>query len=303
MLFRSSGGKISFKSKNVGIITIPLEKIARLETHNATIIKFLDGRIVRVSGLDVTHAPFALTTAEGIQTYALTDIDVINPEEWLLGRGIHRTGRFSLSYNMETGNTEKTELDYDLAASLENLKVRWRFQAYGEIDTESAEKTKDKYTVIFKSDRFRGGGAHIGVNALIEADEFSELIRRDVIGAYYGKQWYTSAKVKFALDSGLAFVNEARTDQRREQFPGATWTLDIMTRLLGGSTETELRQIGLWNLRDTSDVALYTLLTATYPITHRLGIVARLLFDYDSGVPQDIERLDRTFKLGLSYKW
>ena len=299
----ASGGKLSFRSKNVGLITASFEDITHLRSDNPTVIKFMDGRVIRVTELDLTQAPFDVITESGVKQYSLVDIDVINPEDWLLGRGIHKTGKLSLAYAIETGNTESSELDVDLKASWANLSTRWKFQAFGELDTESSEKTKDKYTLIFKSDRFLSNTTHFGARALFESDKFSELVRRDVFGFYHGKQWYTSPKFNFLLEPGIAFVNENRLNENREQFPGFTWTFDIKSRLLGGSTETEIQQLGLWNLTNTSDLTLYTLLTATYPLTNRLGLVGRVVFDYDSGVPDDVEKLDNTFKLGLSYTW
>ena len=299
----ASGGKLSFRSQNVGLITASFEDITHLRSDNPTVIRFMDGRVIRVTELDLTQTPFDVITESGVQQYSLIDIDVINPEDWLLGRGMHKTGKLSLAYSMETGNTESSELDVDLRASWANLSTRWKFEARGELDTESSEKTKDKYLLIFKSDRFLSNTTHFGVRALFESDKFSELVRRDVFGVYHGRQWYTSPKFNFLFEPGIAFVNENRLNENREQFPGLTWTFDINSRLLGGSTETEIQQLGLWNLADTSDLTLYTRLTATYPLTNRLGLVGRLLFDYDSGVPEDVEKLDNTFKLGISYTW
>jgi putative salt-induced outer membrane protein YdiY len=299
----ASGGKLSFRSTNVGLITASFNDITHLRSDNPTVIKFMDGRVIRVTELDLTRAPFDVITESGVQQYSLVDIDVINPEDWLLGRGIHKTGKLSLAYAIETGNTESSELDVDLKASWANLSTRWKFQAFGELDTDHNEKTKDKYTIIFKSDRFLSNTTHFGARALFESDKFSELVRRDVFGFYHGRQWYTSPKFNFLLEPGIAFVNESRLNENREQFPGFTWTFDIKSRLLGGSIETEIQQLGLWNLTNTSDLTLYTLLATTYPLTNRLGLVGRLVFDYDSGVPDDVEKLDNTFKLGLSYTW
>jgi len=216
---------------------------------------------------------------------------------------MHKTGKLSLAYSIETGNTESSELDVDLRASWANLFTRWKFEARGELDTESSEKTKDKYLLIFKSDRFLSNTTHFGARALFETDKFSELVYRNVFGVYHGRQWYSSPKFNFLLEPGIAFVTERRLDENSEEFPGFTWTFDIKSRLLGGSTETEIQQLGLWNLTNTSDLSIYTLLTATYPLTNRLGLVGRLVFDYDSGVPDDVEKLDNTFKLGISYTW
>ena len=299
----ASGGKLSFRSQNVGLITASFENITRLRSDNPTVIRFMDGRVIRVTELDLTQTPVDVITESGVQQYSLIDIDVINPEDWLLGRGMHKTGKLSLAYSIETGNTESSELDVDLRASWANLFTRWKFEARGELDTESSEKTKDKYLLIFKSDRFLSNTTHFGARALFETDKFSELVYRNVFGVYHGRQWYSSPKFNFLLEPGIAFVTERRLDENSEEFPGFTWTFDIKSRLLGGSTETEIQQLGLWNLTNTRDLSLYTLVSVTYPLTHRLGLVGRLVFDYDSGVPQELERLDNTFKLGISYTW
>ena len=299
----ASGGKLSFRSQNVGLITASFENITRLRSDNPTVIRFMDGRVIRVTELDLTQTPVDVITESGVQQYSLIDIDVINPEDWLLGRGMHKTGKLSLAYSIETGNTESSELDVDLRASWANLSTRWKFEARGELDTESSEKTKDKYLLIFKSDRFLSNTTHFGARALFETDKFSELVYRNVFGVYHGRQWYSSPKFNFLLEPGIAFVTERRLDENSEEFPGFTWTFDIKSRLLGGSTETEIQQLGLWNLTNTRDLSLYTLVSVTYPLTHRLGLVGRLVFDYDSGVPQELERLDNTFKLGISYTW
>ncbi|MGA1456133.1 MAG: DUF481 domain-containing protein, partial [Arenicellales bacterium] len=212
----ASGGKLSFQSKNVGLITASFENISHLRSDKPTVIKFLDGRVIRVNKLDLTQTPFDVITESGVQQYSLTEIDVINPEDWLLGRGIHKTGKLALAYSVETGNTESSELDVDLKASWANLSTRWKFQAFGELDTESSEKTKDKYTVIFKSDRFVSNTTHFGARALFESDKFSELVYRNVFGVYHGRQWYSSPKFNFLLEPGIAFVTEKRLDENSE---------------------------------------------------------------------------------------
>ena len=44
----ASGGKLSFRSKNIGLITASFEDITHLRSDNPTVIKFMDGRVIRV---------------------------------------------------------------------------------------------------------------------------------------------------------------------------------------------------------------------------------------------------------------
>ena len=53
----ASGGKLSFRSQNVGLITASFEDITHLRSDNPTVIRFMDGRVIRVTELDLTQTP------------------------------------------------------------------------------------------------------------------------------------------------------------------------------------------------------------------------------------------------------
>ncbi|MBT4357768.1 MAG: DUF481 domain-containing protein, partial [Proteobacteria bacterium] len=165
----ASSGKISFKSKSVGLVIIPIERVVRIRIPKSVVIKFLDGRVIRVPEFEAGLDPFEVITENGAKAYSLIDIDAVNPEDWLLGRGIHSTGKVRLSWEKQSGNTEKNELDYNFNASWENLKSRWKIRGEGELHSASNEKTSDKFTIVGKTDRFLAGnqkGSHIGTNIL-----------------------------------------------------------------------------------------------------------------------------------------
>jgi len=59
----ASGGKLSFRSQNVGLITASFENITRLRSDNPTVIRFMDGRVIRVTELDLTQTPVDVITS------------------------------------------------------------------------------------------------------------------------------------------------------------------------------------------------------------------------------------------------
>ena len=63
----ASGGKLSFRSQNVGLITASFEDITHLRSDNPTVIRFMDGRVIRVTELDLTQTPFDVITESGVQ--------------------------------------------------------------------------------------------------------------------------------------------------------------------------------------------------------------------------------------------
>ncbi|MCH1477736.1 MAG: DUF481 domain-containing protein [Arenicellales bacterium] len=302
----ASAGKISFKSKSVGLVIIPIERVVRIRIPKSVVIKFLDGRVIRVPEFEAGLDPFEVITENGAKAYSLIDIDAVNPEDWLLGRGIHSTGKVRLSWEKQSGNTEKNELDYNFNASWENLKSRWKIRGEGELHSASNEKTSDKFTIVGKTDRFLTGhqkGSHIGTNILYETDEFSELKSRYILGLYYGKQWYTSPKFKFLFEPGLAFVGESRENTDKEKYPALSWEIEINSNLLGVGTETTLTQNGIQNLDNFDDIILNTLLVIQFPLISKFTLDTSFKFEYDSGVPATIDKMDETIKLGIGYRW
>ena len=101
----------------------------------------------------------------------------------MLGQGYRWTGNLTLAWEVQSGNTNKNELDYALDSVWESLTTRYTLRASGELDYADAGasnevKTSDDYTVIGKSDRFLTNNAYMGANLYLEADEFAHLKQR-----------------------------------------------------------------------------------------------------------------------------
>ena len=242
-------------------------------------------------------------TGGGVQSYTLADIDKINPKPWMLGQGYNWTGNLTLAWELQSGNTNKNELDYALDSVWESLTTRYTLRAFGELDTADEKKTSDDYTVLGKSDRFLANNAYTGVYFFVEADEFSHLKRRLVFGGYYGKQWHSTPKFSFSTEPGLAYVWDDRTDLEKDQYFGFSWNLDMKSNALGQGTQSYLNQIGIWNLEDNTDIMVHTRIGITVPLLSKIALNAEVKLEYDTGAPAGIEELDQTFKFGLGYYW
>jgi putative salt-induced outer membrane protein YdiY len=307
-LLGGSYGQIVFESDAAGKLSIPLEKIVAIESHQPIVLKLSDDRVIRAPSLKLSQGQFVVMTASGAQSYTLADIDTINPKPWMLGQGYNWTGNLTLAWEVESGNTNKSELDYALDSVWESLTTRYTLRASGELDyadagTPNEEKTSDDYTVIGKSDRFLANNAYMGANLYLEADEFAHLKQRLVLSGYYGKQWHSTPKFSFSTEPGLAYVSDDRTNLEKEQYFGFSWNLDMKSNVLGQGTQSYLNQIGVWNLENNTDVMVHTRIGITVPLLSKIALNAELKLEYDSGAPAEFEALDQTFKFGLEYRW
>ena len=61
--------------------------------------------------------------------------------------------------------------------------------------------------------------------------------------------------------------------------------------------------LGIWNLKDTSDIVLNTTFGLSFPLMWDLEAAAEMLFEYDSGAVTGVDDLDQTYKVRLGYTW
>ena len=302
-LLGGSSGQIVFESNAAGKLFIPLDKIVAIESHQPIVLKLSDDRIIRAPSFQFSQGQFVVMTASGVQSYTLADIDKINPKPWMLGQGYRRTGNLILAWEVQSGNTNKNELDYALDLVWEGLTARYTLLASGEIDSANEQKTSDDYTIIGKSDRLLANNAYMGVNLYLEADEFAHLKQRLMLSGYYGKQWRSAPRLSLSTEPGLAYVSDDRIDLQKDQYFGFSWNFDMKSNVLGQSTQSYLNQVGVWNLEDNTDIVINTRIGITVPLLSKIALNVELKLDYDTGTPAGIEELDQTFKFGLGYYW
>ena len=204
---------------------------------------------------------------------------------------------------LQSGNTDKQEIDFDLNSVWRQSEVRYTLRASGELDEANETITSDDYTVSAKSDRFLSDTTYAGANLYFEADKFAHLQRRSMFSVYYGKQWYSKPQLRFSTEPGLAFVSESRTELDQQSYFAFSWNADMHSTYLGPNTDSYLNQVGVWNMEDTSDIVINTRIGIKMPVRHKITVNTELKLEYDSGAPADVEELDQTFTIGFGYRW
>ncbi|GEM_PF-263567 len=302
-LLSGTPGMIRFRSEDAGSLSIAIAKVVELASHHAVVFKFNDGRVIRLPRVTMSREPLAITTQDGPMMYSLADIDTINPEPWMLGEGYHWTGTLILALEIQSGNTDKNELDMELDSVWRRTDVRYTLRASGELDKLNEDTTSDDHTVIVKSDRFLSDTVYAGGNLYYEADEFAHLKQRVMLSGYYGKQWRSKPRFRFSTEPGLAYVLENRTELDRQTYFAFSWNMDMHSNYLGPNTDSYLNQVGVWNLEDSTDILVNTRIGIRMPVRPKITVNTELKLEYDSGAPDDIEELDQTFTVGFGYRW
>ena len=302
-LLSANSGQIKFESEHAGALSIAVRDVKELVSQQTVVFKFNDGRVIRLPNVKMTHDPLAITTKDEVTAYSLTDIDAINPEPWMLGEGHHWTGSMIFALELQSGNTDKQEIDLDLNSVWRQSEVRYTLRVSGELDEANETITSDDYSVSAKSDRFLSDTTYAGANLYFEADKFAHLKRRNMFSAYYGKQWYSKPQFSLSTEPGLSYVSESRTELEQQNYFAFSWNMDMHSTYFGPNTNSYLNQVGVWNMEDTSDIVINTRIGIKMPVRHKITVNTELKLEYDSGAPADIEELDQTFTIGFGYRW
>ena len=292
---------VTFKTSFAGTLSISMDEIVSVNSKNPVIMLLADQTVVNSTSLIIDQENLVLPDAA--QTYPIEDLAVVNPEPWELGKGYRWTGSVSFALALQRGNTDSDELNYRLDPVWRSKEDRYTLKAGGELDETNGQESANNWQIIGKYDYFLTDPKYVGLFVSVEKDKFQDLDVRYVVGPYYGNQFFDKPIFSLQGELGFSYVN-AKYDIAEEQRYGAsTWNVHVTSNYLGGKSALYFDQLGIWNLKDTSDVILNTTFGLSFPLMWDLEAAAEMLFEYDSGAVENVEKLDQTYKVRLGYTW
>ena len=300
----SRGGEISIDTDFAGALAISLEKIASVNTSEPMLIQLADERVVAEQPLRIEDEQLLVTSAQNTaQSYALSELLVVNPEPWELGIGYRWTGLVSLAMSMERGNTDTDELDYRLESIWRSKRDRYTLRFNGENDKANGETNTQKWYAQGKYDYFFDGPYYGGIQASAEHDKFTDLDLRYLVGPFVGRQFFDAPIFSLSADVGVSYVNEDFISADDQDYAAATWAVNASSNYLGGNSRLYLNNRGIWNLDQTSDLVVDSTFGLAFPLLWSLEAAAEVLLEYDSGAVDNVDELDQTYRFRVGYTW
>lgn len=297
-------GVLSVETGFAGILSIPQDQVESMATRNPVVMKLQDGTLIENQPVIVKEEQLLLPASLAPQsTYALSDLQVTNPEPWELGQGYNWTGLVSGALTLERGNTETDEFDYKVESYWRSLRDRYTFKLNGEIDEANGLKNAENWIAIGKYDYFIDGPWYWGMNAAAEGDKFADLDLRYYIGPYIGREFYNTPRIALSAEAGVVYVNEDFILAEDKEYPGMNWTVTASSNILGGESRLYLDHNGILNLDDAGDLIVNTTIGLAFPMMFSIEAAAEVLLEYDSGVPNGVEKLDETYRFRIGYTW
>lgn len=295
-------GKLTVKTAFAGTLTIQLEQVESVNSVSPVTLLLADETVVEDEPLRIEQGQL-VTAAEPEAKYPLSDLAVLNPQPWEMGRGYGWTGLIDFALVMQRGNTDTDELDYQLESTWESTRDRYRLLARGEQDEANGETTAESWLVRGRWNYFLEDPNYWGFLVQAEKDKFADLDLRWLAGPFVGRQFLSAPIFTLAGEFGFSYVTEEFNVAEDEDSGAANWDLDITSDFLGGDSQLYLRQFGLWTLDDTSEVIIDTTLGLSFPLLFDFRAAAEILWEYDTGAVDNVNELDQTYRLRIGYTW
>ena len=298
-------GVVSMDTDFAGTLSIDSATVDSMRTQGSLVLQLADGSVIRDKPIVLEQESMLVTSSSGSQTsYGMSDILLVNPEPWELGDGYKAFGLVSLAMAYERGNTDTDELDYKLESYWRSLEDRYTLKIDGELDEANDIKSADNWSILGKYDYFLEGNDYWGVKAGLQQDEFIDLDLRTYAGPYYGRQFYEEPVFTLSGELGLSYVIEDFISlEHNEEYLGAAWDVRASSDYLGGDSSVYINHVGLWNLKDLDNIILDTTFGLSFPLLGSIEGAAEVVFNYDAGAVEGVDKLDETYRFRVGYSW
>ena len=276
-----------------------------------------DGRKVEAVPFLVTSGLLALSDGEIVK---LSDVDKLNPEPWEMGQGYASQGSASVALTVARGNTDADQLDIAVNTQFDSTRDRITLRANAERDTaivtvpsssgdgsfeRVSRPSADNWQIIGKYDYYLKDWTkhYLGVNASVEADEFTDIRLRSYIGPYYGRKLFNGSWGKLDGELGFVRVDTDFYNAEDTEYFGANWNFTGESMVLGGDSRLYLTHVGILNVSDDNSVILDTTVGLGFPFFFGLEAAAEFSIDYDGAAAAGKDPVDQSYNLRVGYSW
>lgn len=298
-------------------VTLIKDIEAPAEDLSIATLMLKDGRKVEAAPFIVTSGLLALSDGEIVK---LSEVDKLNPEPWQMGQGYAWKGLASVALTIARGNTDADQLDLAVNTQFDSTRDRITLRANAERDTaivtvpspsgdgtfeRVSKPSADNWQIIGKYDYYLKDLTkhYLGVNASVEADEFTDIRLRSYIGPYYGRKLFNGSWGKLDGELGFVRVDTDFYTADDAEYYGANWNFTGESMVLGGDSRLYLTHVGILNISDGNSVILDTTLGLGFPFFFGLEAAAELSIDYDGAAAVGKDAVDQSYNLRVGYSW
>ena len=310
---------------NDDALKIPVDLVASFERAQTTDLMINEDQTITLDSVRVVDGNIQLPEGE----LALSEVYIMNPEDWEEGRGFNWSGDTSAALAVARGNTDTNEIDVAVNTVVETIRDRYTFNGRidkddtGNAETGERTDTEDKWKVLGKYDYFLANDRnYLGVNLGLESDALADIDLRAYAGPYFGRKLLVQERITLDGELGLVYVStdysdiqfddgeclalavtevqRARCGYDKKEYGAVNWNLTGESNILGGDSRLYLRHVGIVGFDLGDEVLIKTTAGLAFPLVFGFQAAAEISFDYDASLEQEI---DQKYSFRVGYAW
>lgn len=306
-LVSGGGGVIKFDTPWGGTLEVKGENVESIETDGSSTVMMEDGTIYRDEQLYATENRLVIQReGQPERTYDIEEIKLVNPDPWQLGEGWNFTGRTSLAFEAERGNSETDEWDANYNMEMRSLRNRFAFRGLLEFDKASGDKVTDKWEVRNKYDRFYNpddSDNYWGGKLRFEYDRFADLDLRTLVGPHIGREFFDRPILQLRGEIGIVYVDEQFDVAEDNDYYGSLLEFEAESDVLGFGTTIYMFHDTTLNFDEPDEPLSNTTLGLRMPLILGFETAFEARWEYNGSAPDDVDTTDETYSFRIGYAW
>lgn len=307
-LVSGGGGKIMFDTPWGGTLEVKSENVASINTDSTdNTVLMADGEIFRNKRIYADEEQLIVQREGGPERrYAINEIDLVNPEPWKLGDGYRFSGRSSLAFEAERGNSETDEWDADYRMEWRSLQNRFTTSGRLEYDEANNNKVTDNWEVRNQYDYFpdsKNSDNYYGAKLRFEYDRFADLDLRTLVGPHVGREWLNNKYIELDAEIGLVYVDEQFDVAEDTDYYGSLIEFRAESGILGFGTTLFMLHDTTLNFDEFDEPLSNTTLGLRMPLIYGFETAFQARWEYYGGAPDDVDTTDSTYTFRIGYAW
>lgn len=296
--------KLVFQTQYAGEIKVNWEDIASLNTDKPQKVFLADDSsfTAQIKTAEDGKAKINLSGLNASTEINLSDLTYINPSAAVSGQGVDWTGYANVGGAMTSGNTDNSQLRFDVEGIARTKQNRYTIGAFvnrAESNNESTVFNSKGYT---QYDHFLNKQLYLYATGALENDKFRDINLRSSAGIGSGYQVYETKDMKLSVEAGLNYISTDFKQAEDDRYTSGRWALKY-NQLVFNDVKFFHQHEVLFSLEEIANTLVFSKTGLRVPIANNLNASTQLNVDYANLPADGRKHTDKTLLFSIGYLW
>ncbi|RJR15622.1 MAG: DUF481 domain-containing protein [Nitrospiraceae bacterium] len=300
-IIRVEGGTLTLETGYSEPVKVQSSKIKNISTDSPVELHLMDGEILKGTINTDSSGKLVIKGTESRETAVIgwEKVSAVNPPpvappKW--------NGRVNMGANWQSGNTDRTNISFGADAVRKSERDRFGLRFLHSYAKEGQDVTSRSYYGAGKYDYFftKAFYGYVGIELL--KDKVKDLKLRTIVGPGVGYQFWDDAVKALLFEAGVAYFSEDLNLGPDKDWITARLAADLRYNILNAVVFTD--QLVIYpSLENAKDYKLRNEAALTSPLASGWSLRLANILEHDGNPPEDVERNDWYWILGLLYSF